>query len=315
MRAAEITSYDQPPRLVERPEPAPVPGEVLVRMDAVGVHQLVRARAGGRHYSVSGRFPAVVGVDGVGTLPDGRAAWVFTMPLETNGTLAELVAVPEDLVVRLPEGMDPMATAASVNPMMAAWMSLFVRGNLQSGQHLAVLGATGGSGVATLQLARGVAGHVTAVARNAEALQRLLDEGLADEVVVLGPDQDAGLARVAAGADVVVDYLWGPVAEALWQALGHDRRPGHRLTHVEVGTMAGPDATLPGTVLRSADLAVIGSAPGAYSREELFGQIPALLQRMASDGLSVPHAVVPFSQLDAGWARTDPARTVFDLHA
>lgn len=314
MRAAQITSYDQPPTLVTREAPVAAPGEVLVQMDAVGIHQLVRARARGVHYTNSGAFPAVVGVDGVGTLPDGRRAWVFTMSSETNGTLAERVAVPEELVVPLPEGMDPVATAASVNPMMAAWMSLFVRGELQPGQHLAVLGATGASGVATLQLAKGVAGRVTAVARNAEALDQLVADGLADDVVVLGPDQDAGFAALATSADVAVDFLWGPVAEALWAGLGHDRAAGRRLTHVQVGTMAGASAALPGSALRSADLALLGSAPGAYSQQELFAQIPALLQRMATDQLSVPHTLFPLSELDAGWANKGP-RTVFDLHA
>lgn len=314
MLAAHVTDYENPPHLVEVPDPVPAEGEVLVEVEAAGIHRVVRARAAGRHYSVSGAFPAVPGIDGVGRTPDGTRVWFFTMGSETNGSLAQKVAVDRALTVPVPESLDPVVVAASMNPLMAAWMSVFPRGELAEGDHLVVLGATGASGRATLEVARGTAGRATAVGRNEEVLEGLLAEGLATDAVVLGrEDAQERFEEVARTAAVAVDFLWGPVAEQFWAAADRVHAPGRTLRHVEVGTMAGPDATVPGSLLRGGDLRLLGSAPGAYTQAELMAQMPGLLSKMAADGLSAPHRVFPLERFDEGWASTDAARSVIDL--
>jgi NADPH:quinone reductase-like Zn-dependent oxidoreductase len=315
MRSTQITAYGRPPELVERPQPVATHGTVLIRAEAVGIHQVVRARASGNHYTSTGALPLTPGVDGVGTTPDGTRVWFSTMSSERNGSLAEYVAVPVGEVVPLPPSLDPVAAAAGINPLIAAWMSLFVRGSLRHGQHLVVLGATGAAGRSTLHLARGTAGRVTAVGLEPDVLDQLLTEGLATDTIQLGTNQtyDELLAAIPT-ADVAIDYLWGTVAEQLWAAIGAARRPhGRTLQHVQTGTMAGAAANLTGATLRGADLRLTGSAPGAYSFSDLTAQVPALLERMAADGITVAHAPFPLAELDAGWSNTDRARTVFDL--
>jgi len=194
-------------------------------------------------------------------------------------------------------------------------MSLFVRGCLRHGQHLVVLGATGAAGRATLQLARSAAGRVTAVGLEPDVLDEQLVAGLTTDAIQLGTDETTdALLAAAHTADVAIDYLWGAVAEQLWAAVGAARRPhGRTLRHVQTGTMAGARAKLTGATLRGADLRLIGSAPGAYSFSDLMAQVPALLERMAADGLTVAHTPFFLADLAAGWASTDRARTVFDL--
>jgi NADPH:quinone reductase-like Zn-dependent oxidoreductase len=275
----------------------------------------VRYRASGDHYTSTGALPITPGVDGVGTTPDGTRVWFSTMSSERNGSLAEYVVVPVKEIVPLPAGLDPVVAAAAINPLIAAWMSLFVRGSLRFGQHLVVLGATGAAGRSTLELARGAAGRITAVGLEPELLEELLAEGLADDAIQLGTDKtDDELLAVAHSANLAIDYLWGPVAEQLWSAVSAARRPhGLTLRHVQTGTMAGAGATLPGATLRGTDLQLVGSAPGAYSFADLMAEVPALLERISTDGLTVAYIPFLLADLAAGWANTGRARTVFDL--
>lgn len=315
MHAALVTSYDAAPRLVDVPTPQPEPGHTLVHVDAVGVHHVVRARANGSHYSCTGALPLVPGVDGVGHTDAGTAVWFSTMASETRGSLAQQVMVPEGHLIELPDGLDPVATAAAVNPLIAAWMSLFVRGELAEGQHLVVIGATGAAGRATLSLAQGVAGRVTAVGRDRAALDRLVVEGLASDALNLTDASDAWAGALST-ADVIVDFLWGQAAACAWDALAgasHGRR--RTVRHVQVGTLAGSSAPLPGSILRGIDLRVLGSAPGAYSFADMMQELPRLLERMSSDHLGVDHEVFGFAQLEQGWAHDGRSRTVFDLRA
>lgn len=68
-----------PPGYADYPSPKAGTDEVLVRVSASALSQLVRAQASGKHYS-SGRPPLVPGVDGVGYLEDGRRVY-FAFPL------------------------------------------------------------------------------------------------------------------------------------------------------------------------------------------------------------------------------------------
>lgn len=310
MRTVQVAAADHAPHIVEEQAPTPTPGTSLLTMEAVGLHQVVRSRAAGRHYTST--FPMTLGVDGVGRTEDGRRVWCMTMDHSGRGTLAEQVVVPDELLVPLPDGLDAVATAAAVNPLIAAWMSLSVRGGLTAGAHLVVLGATGAAGRGTLALARGIAARRTAVGRDRARLERLLAEGLAEDVIEIG-DDDA-MTAAAASVDLCVDYLWGPVAESLWSAVARaSRTPGQRLVHVETGTMAGAEARLDGALLRSRDVRVLGSAPGAYDLRELIGEVPTLLQRMADEQLDVEHTAYGLDELDAAWAHAGAGRAVIDL--
>jgi len=160
--------------------------------------------------------------------------------------------------------MDEVAAAAIVNPAVGAWLALTWRAALQLGETVPVLGATGASGRIAVALAgRLGAGRVIAAGRN----RAVLDQLPAAATVTLGGVGDAAALAEAAGPDgihVIVDYLWGPPAEAAIAAIAR-RGLAHaesRVRLVEVGQMAGPTIALPAEVLRSSGLEVLGSGPG-----------------------------------------------------
>src|SRR6185295_16173877 len=129
----------------------------------------VRSGASGRHYTSRGALPLVPGLDGVGRLPDGRRIYFLALD-ETFGTMAERALADSRLAVPLPEGVGASAVAAAMIPAISSWVALTTRVNLQRGQSVLVLGATGVGGGLAVQIAKHLgAGRVIAAGRDREA--------------------------------------------------------------------------------------------------------------------------------------------------
>src|SRR6202041_589037 len=93
-------------------------GEVLVKMRAAALSNLVRGQASGRHYSSGSVLPFVPGNDGVGTMPDGRRVY-FIGPRAPFGTMAEWSVVGARRTIVLPDGVDDVAAGGLGNPGVA----------------------------------------------------------------------------------------------------------------------------------------------------------------------------------------------------
>lgn len=123
MKAAVVTSAGAAPVCGDFAEPEVDGDHAVVDLVAAGIHQVVRSRVAGRHYSTAGVWPAIPGVDAVARTPDGRL--VYTGFVEPPwGTMAERMAVPARFGIPLPEGADPLAVAAGMNPGLASWLPL-----------------------------------------------------------------------------------------------------------------------------------------------------------------------------------------------
>jgi NADPH:quinone reductase-like Zn-dependent oxidoreductase len=317
MRAAVIESPDRPPRYGEVETPIPGPGQVLVHMQAAALSPRARSGAAGRHYSsVPGQSPAVAGIDGVGTGPDGRLVYVLALD-GPMGTMAEQCVVDADRCVPVPEEADALAVAAGMIAGISSWAALTLRAPLQPGQSVLVLGATGVAGGLAVQIARALgAGRVIGAGRDPERLEALVGQG-ADEVVSLvgDPDQVAERLEGAAGqVDVVLDYLWGPATE---QALGAllASRGDQPLRWVEIGSMAGSTLVLPSAALRSRDLHLVGCGQGSVGGRALLELMPDLVAAIAGGQLRMDVSAVPLAQVESTWEAPAPSgrRTVFTI--
>ena len=99
--------------------------------------------------------------------------------------------------VVLPEGSDPVAVAAAMNPAMSAWMALRRRIRFERGQRVLVLGATGSAGRLAIQVARLCgASRVIAAGRDPARLVSLAALGADDLVSLAGPADAVPLAEV-----------------------------------------------------------------------------------------------------------------------
>jgi len=289
MHAAQVTVWGQPPRYVETKCPPPPEGFVQVKVLAAGIHHVVRSRASGHHYS-SGTLPLIPGTDGVGTTPDGQT--VFFSVFTTGGSFAEYVNVSKRALFPLPDGLDPILAAALVNPALSSWMALTSRCNVKPGFSVCILGATSFSGRIAIQIARSLgASKIVGVARNAETLASLD----LDQRAILDSDY-------VPDTDVILDYVYGPPTERILAAI----KPDHPVQYVHIGSLAGLEINLPGSVLRSKDLTIRGSGTGAFSLQDARKELPQLLNALKNLKLDV----ILYKLQDIEYAWNDQNRVV-----
>jgi NADPH:quinone reductase-like Zn-dependent oxidoreductase len=319
MKAAIVQEAGKLPVYADFAEPVIAAGENRIAVTAAALSQLVRARASGKHYSSSGRYPFVVGVDGVGRLDDGSRVY-FLLPKTPNGAFAQRTLVPAAQCLLLPDGLDDVTAAALANPGMSSWAAFTERARLKPGETVLVNGATGASGRLAVQIAKYLgARKVIATGRNRAALDEVAGLG-ADVIVPLVEDAEALEAsfkqQFTEGVDVVIDYLWGPSAERLLIAGAKAGAEATAIRFVQIGAMSGADITLPGAVLRSSAIELMGSGIGSVSLDGLIKAIGGVLGAAVSGGFKIAVNPVPLSEVEQQWAVTDSARrTVFTVNA
>jgi NADPH2:quinone reductase len=309
MHAAVLRSLGAVPSFEEFAEPVPADGEVLVHVRGAALKPVDRAIAAGTHYMSPRALPAVVGIDGVGHLDDGTRV-LFVRPRPPFGAMAERAVVNQAQCWPVPAGVDDVHAAALFNPGISAWMSLSWRARLAPGETVLVLGATGTTGKLAVQLAKRLgARRVVAAGRNRQVLEQLPGLG-ADALIHLDTPRDElieALIRGAGGAgyDVILDYLWGAPTEALLAALPR-LEPAGEVRLVQVGESAGATISLPGSVLRSAALTIVGN-PGRSAPREVTAEAVQKLMAYAGRGeLRVEAEEVRLRDVAAAWRQQDP---------
>ncbi|MCP2265657.1 zinc-binding alcohol dehydrogenase family protein [Promicromonospora thailandica] len=315
MRAAVVNTAGEPPVCAEFADPVARPGQEPLHLVGAGLHHVVRGLAAGRHYGSDHTFPLVPGVDAVARTGDGRLVYTG-FARAPWGTMAERMVTPFEL--ELPAGADPLEVAAGMNPGLSGWMVLSARrkevGRLGT---VLVLGATGASGTLAVRAAQALgAERVVAAGRDPESLERL--RGLGAVPVSLGHDEPGAVAHALAAAvddappALVLDFVWGPVAEAAFAALGRGgpAADGPEIAYVQIGSLAGSEAALPAALLRSRRIRITGSGIGAFSRAELLAEAPAVLAAFADGTLQMPYTAYPLSRVGDAWAHRGSARAV-----
>jgi NADPH:quinone reductase-like Zn-dependent oxidoreductase len=238
MRAAVLHEVGTIPVFGDFTEPLPDDGHVVAEVLLAGLNPVDLYLAAGQYGPVP--LPSVVGLEGIARLDDGRHVY-FNGPPKPFGSMAQYAPIDPHDTFAVPDGLDPGLAVALGIAGLAAWLPLVWRAGLREGETVLVLGASGVVGQIGVQAAKLLgASRVVAAARDRDALERLRERG-ADEVVVLGGDDDAGALAGAAGDgyDVVLDPLYGPLFTAALAATA----PGARV--VTVGASAGTEATVP----------------------------------------------------------------------
>ena len=317
MKAAIVWGAGQTPVYGEFDEPAPSEGERRIAVTAAAVSQVVKSRASGAHYSSSGQFPFVVGIDGVGRLDDGSRVY-FVGPRAPYGSMSERTVASSAQCLAVPDDLDDVTAAAIANPGMSSWAAYSERAKLQAGETVLVNGATGAAGRLAVQIARHFgAKKVIATARNADALKSV--EALGADVTIPLVEDEAALEdsfreQFALGVDVVIDYLWGKSAERLLIAGAKAGKDAVPIRFVQIGAVAGPNITLPSAALRSSAIQLMGSGIGSIPLDRFVHAIDGLLRAAVPAGFAIAAHAVPLSDVEQAWSRDDSARrTVFTM--
>jgi NADPH:quinone reductase-like Zn-dependent oxidoreductase len=218
MRAFAIRSFGEPPSVQDLPVPV-ADGAVLIRVRFAGVNPLDNSLLG--RLSATSSYPFVVGVDFAGVaerVPAGDHGLqagdrVFGMA-RTHGSYAEYTAVDPaarmEPVARIPDGVADDQAAALPIPAITALRTIDLL-DVAPGQHVVVMGATGGVGGYAVPIARSRGAHVIATVRgNADEARRLGAEEVYDSQAV--DVIDALHADHPDGVDGILDLISGPDA-------------------------------------------------------------------------------------------------------
>lgn len=309
MLSAEVTEWGQAPKPVNIvPPQAPCnDSETEIRVIASGLHQLVRARAAGKHYTAT-ELPHRPGVDGVGVNVSTGKKVYFSLLGTTQGSYAEIVNAPTGNIVELPDGVDPVVAAAMINPVMASWMALRKRADLKEGKGFKVFinGVTSASGKIAIRVARHLgATSVVGAARNKEALTKLD----LDATVLLTETPTETDFSAAADADIVLDFLYGPWPNAFLLSPS-TAAAKNAITWINIGSMAGDGASISAMGLRRRDVTVRGSGPGSWDPKELGVETVGMLKVLvgvSDEGLKKYR----FDDVEKGWNDKGKERVVF----
>jgi NADPH2:quinone reductase len=241
------------------PEPAPGPGEVLVRTLAVGLNFFDTLMLRNK-YQVTPELPFSPGGEiageiealgaGVSDMKIGQRVLAFT---GGNGC-REKVAVKAQNAVPIPDGVGDEAAAGILVTYGTALHGLKDRGTLKPGETVAVLGAAGGAGLAAVELAKLMGAHVIAVASSKEKLDIAREHGADLGINYTEQDLKQALKDVAPGKgiDILYDCVGGPHAEPALRAMAWAGR------YLVIGFAAGDIPRLPLNVIMLKGCSVVG---------------------------------------------------------
>ncbi len=261
MKAALCKSLDGPDALVieEIADPVAAPGEVVVRVRAAALNFLDTLITRGKYqfkpalpFSPAAEIAGVVEAVGhgvtdlaVGQRVCGYIGW---------GGAREKVAVPAQQMIPVPDGVSDTAAAGVCVTYGTAVHGLKDRGGLKAGETVAVLGASGGAGLAAVEIAKLMGARVIAVASSPEKLQVCRDHGADDLLDYTATDLKAGLRELTSGkgVDVVYDCVGGDYAEAALRSIAWGGR------FLVIGFAAGTIPKIPLNLLLLKNAAAVG---------------------------------------------------------
>lgn len=216
----------------------------------------------------------------------------------TDGGFAEFAAAQADHVYRIPDAMSFQEAAAIPISYMTAWRALVTRAALRPGEDVLVIGASGGTALAAVQIARLMGARVFAVTKGAEKVQRLRELGA--DVVYDREETDWSKAVFKdtdrRGVDVVVENVGAPTWAGSVRALAN----GGRL--VTYGGTAGPKVELDVRGVFWKQIQVIGTTMASRGEfEDLLRVVFAgRLQPVIDTVLPLDDARAAHERLEAG---------------
>lgn len=278
----EVLAYE------EVPDPEVKQGEVLVRVEAAALNHLdIDLRQGTSRLPLE--LPHVLGCEGVGRVQEtsaeaaahwspgdrvmileevtcGRCTWcqlgfqnrcddTSWIGVGRQGTYAELIAVPADGLLPLPETRSAEEWAAVQGALGTAWHVLMTRGRLRAGELVLINAVGSGVGSAALLVSLFAGARVIVTAGSAAKLERARDLGAEDGIDYTTAELSSAVLEATGGrrVDLIFDHVGGTVLLESLKVL----RPGGRL--VTCGAHAGETIPLDIVELFRSEVSLIGS--------------------------------------------------------
>ncbi|MEO1207299.1 MAG: NADPH:quinone oxidoreductase family protein [Pseudomonadota bacterium] len=307
MQAVLCKSLDGPDALevTDIPIPQPADGEVLVKVTACALNFMDTLITRGKYqyapdlpFSPSGELCGIAEACGVGVeriKPGDRVMGYIGW-----GGARAYATVDEDLLVKVPDGVDDSIAAGLSITYGTAIHGLRDRAALAPGETLAVLGASGGAGLAAVELGHLMGAQVIAVASSEEKLAVCRDHGAEMTLNYKTTDLKTELKALTSGrgVDVVYDCVGGDHAEAAIRATAWQGR------FLVVGFASGEIPKLPLNLLLLKGCAALGVFWGRFVDEDpqRYRENMAQLMAWIAEGKLKPRidATLPLEQVHDG---------------
>jgi NADPH2:quinone reductase len=290
--------------LADLPEPVAGPGEAVVRIKAAALNFFDTLIIAGKYqhkppfpFSPAAEFSGVVESVGAGVTDVapgdrvmGNTGW---------GAAREAVAVPANILVKVPAGLDFDRAAGLTVTYATTLYALRVRAELKPGETLAALGASGGTGLATVEIGKVMGARVIACASSDEKLEFARAHGATETVNYASEDLRAALKRLGGerGVDVIYDPVGGPYAEPAVRSMAWNGR------YLVIGFAAGEIPKLPLNLVLLKNCDIRGVAWGTWVQREPQAQrelMKDIVNWAAAGKLSAHvHAVYPLADIAA----------------
>ena len=312
MKAILCTRHGTPDdlELGDLPDPAAGPGEAVVRAAAVALNFFDTLIIAGK-YQYKPTFPFSPGAEFAGTIESlgpgvtGFAIGDRVTGYARYGAAREKLAITATRLTKLPDNLDFDRAAGLSVTYGTSYYALKNRGGLKRGETLAVLGASGGVGLAAVELGHLMGARVVACASSGDKLAFTRQHGADETVNYATSDLRDALKTLGGehGIDVIYDPVGGPYAEAALRAIAWEGR------FLVVGFAAGeiPKLPLNLALLKSCDIR--GVFWGSWTEREPEGHRANMtdLMRWTAEGKLSAHVHATYPLAEATRALNDIA--------
>ena len=312
MRAMVCNEYGSPDRLAEQDVETPslLADEVRIRVGAAGVNFPDTLIIQGK-YQLKPPLPFIPGfevageITAIGSQVKSHSVGDRVMALTSSGcgAFAEQAVAKAHEVVRIPDGVDDITATALYTAYGTAYHALVQRGQMRPGETLVVLGASGGVGLAAVEIGVALGARVIAVGRSLDKLRIAREKGATEILSYSDGDLRHRIKELTngKGADVCLDTLGGDAFDAMSRAMNWDGRL------LVIGFTSGVIPRLAVNLLLLKGYQVIGVYWGSFvSRSpELNAANFEVLARMLKQGQIRPHVSKTYPLAQVGDALRD----------
>lgn len=290
--------------IAEIAEPEAGPGEVKLRVEAASLNFPDILMCQGK-YQFRPELPFVPGMELAGEVMAIGEGVTGISPGDRlcggakTGAFAEYATLPASAVRAVPENFTSAQAAAYGAAYLTAYVSLVVRGQLQAGETLLVHGASGGVGMAAVDVGKMLGATVIATSGSDEKLQILKDYG-ADHVLNAreGFREQVKALTGGHGADLIFDPVGGDVFDESTRCIAFDGRL------LVIGFTSGRIADVKTNIPLIKGFSVVGVRAGEYGRRfpERGRENMETIWRWAREGKTRPyiHAELPLDEVRSG---------------
>jgi NADPH2:quinone reductase len=266
-------------RPVERPDPEPGPGEVLIRVAAAGINRPDVLQRRGAYPPPPGASD-IPGLEVAGTIAsvgdevEGWRTGDAVCALVSGGGYATMCVAPAAQCLRVPATVDLTAAAAIPETFFTLWTNVFERGRLQAGEAALFHGGTSGIGTTAIQLATARGAIVFATAGSDDKVRACETLGARRAINYRTQDFVAAIKEATGGkgVDLILDIMGGSYVNRNLAALAVEGRL------VQIGLLEAETASVDLRRVLGRRLTITGSTLRPRSVEEK-GQIAAALAR------------------------------------